>query len=62
MLNHTIKGDICYEPFTGSGTQFAAAEQEGRLCYGFEKLPKYAAVTLERMSNLGLEPKLLENE
>jgi DNA modification methylase len=59
MRNHTGKGDVCYEPFAGSGTQFVAAEQESRICYGLEKLPKYAAVTLERMSLLGLTPKLI---
>ena len=35
-----------------------AAEQLGRICYGMEIEPKYIAVTLERMSGMGLEPKL----
>jgi hypothetical protein len=45
------------DPFLGSGTM-VAAEQLGRICYGMEIEPKYVAVTLERMSGMGLEPKL----
>ena len=44
------------DPFLGSGTTVVAAEQEGRICYGMEIEPKYVAVTLERLSALGLEP------
>lgn len=47
-----------YEPFTGSGTTFIAAEQLGRLCYGLEIEPKYVAVCLQRMKDMGLEPRL----
>lgn len=57
IRNH--EGDV-YDPFIGSGTTMVAAEQLKRICYGIEIEPKYAAVTLERMSNLGLEPKCLE--
>ena len=53
-------GEIAYEPFAGSGSQFFAAEQTGRLCYGLEISAGYVAVCLERLSKLGLEPKLLE--
>lgn len=60
IKNHTLRGDVIYEPFAGSGSQFIAAEQEGRVCYGMEIEPKYCAVTLERLSALGLSPKLVE--
>ena len=55
IRNH--EGDV-YDPFLGSGTTMVAAEQLGRICYGMEIEPKYVAVTLERMSGMGLEPKL----
>jgi DNA modification methylase len=45
------------DPFLGSGTTMVAAEKLGRTCVGFEKDPTYAAVALERMSNLGLAPQ-----
>jgi DNA modification methylase len=48
ILNHTVKGDIVYDPFAGSGTQFIAAERTGRKCYGIEIEPKYVNVILSR--------------
>uniref|UniRef100_A0A6H1ZDM8 Putative methyltransferase n=1 Tax=viral metagenome TaxID=1070528 RepID=A0A6H1ZDM8_9ZZZZ len=48
-------GALVYDPFLGSGTTMVAAEQTGRVCYGMEVEPKYCAVTLERMSGMGLE-------
>ena len=37
-----------------------AAEQLGRLCYGMEIEPKYVAVSLQRLADMGLEPKLID--
>ena len=52
MLNHTKPGEACYEPFSGSGSQFIAAEHLGRVCYGLEIEPRYCDVALERWMNL----------
>ena len=57
---HTDKGDYILDPFIGSGTTMVAAEQLNRICYGMEIEPKYCAVTLERMSDMGLKPKLVD--
>jgi DNA modification methylase len=62
MRNNTEAGEICYEPFAGSGTQLCAAEQAKRICYALEIEPKYVAVALERMSDMGLNPKLAKGE
>lgn len=43
-----------FDPFLGSGTTMVAAEQLGRICYGMEIEPKYVAVTLERMKDMGV--------
>jgi len=48
LRNHTREGDICYEPFAGSGSQIIAAEQLGRRCYGLEIEPKYVDVIVAR--------------
>ena len=48
---------IVYDPFGGSGTTMVAAEQLGRRCRMIEIEPKYCAVILERMSDLGLKPE-----
>lgn len=53
---------LIYDPFIGSGTTMVAAEQLGRICYGMEIEPKYVAVVLQRMQDMGLVPVLLENE
>ena len=59
MQMHTEHNDICYEPFSGSGSQLVAAEQLGRRCYAIEKSPPFVAVALERMAALGLKPQLI---
>ena len=48
ILNHTQEGEICYEPFAGSGTQVIAAERLERRCYAMELDEKYATVILNR--------------
>lgn len=51
---------IIYDPFLGSGTTLVACEQTGRLGRGIEIEPKYVAVILQRMADMGLEPRLSE--
>jgi len=58
MRQHTEKGDICYEPFSGSGTQLVAAQSLGRVCYAMELSPPFVAVALERMAEMGVNPRL----
>ncbi len=60
MEMHTEPGDLCYEPFSGSGSQLVAAQQIGRRCYAIEKSPAFVAVALERMAALGLKPELVD--
>lgn len=60
MAQHTRPGDVCYEPFSGSGSQHVAGEQNGRLVYGLEIQPAFVAVILERLAGMGLEPRLVE--
>jgi DNA modification methylase len=48
MRRHTRSGDVCYEPFSGSGSQLIAAEQLGRRCYAMEIDPRYVAVAIKR--------------
>jgi DNA modification methylase len=60
ILQHTDPGDLCYEPFSGSGTQLVAAEGTGRICYALEKSPAFVGVALERLAGLGLSPRKVE--
>lgn len=52
MRQHTIPGDLCYEPFSGSGSQIIAAQQLGRRVYALEISPLFVAVALERFHRL----------
>src|SRR5947199_4422910 len=52
---HTRPGDICYEPFSGSGTQLIAAERTARLCYAMEQEPRYVDVARARWESLSGE-------
>tara|TARA_R100000664_G_scaffold12082_1_gene19460 strand:- start:11331 stop:11513 length:183 start_codon:yes stop_codon:yes gene_type:complete len=50
------------DAFMGSGTTMVAAEQLDRTCYGMEIDPGYCGVVLERMSDTGLEPTVIERD
>jgi ParB-like chromosome segregation protein Spo0J len=58
--NYSERGDIVADAFCGSGTAFIAAEQLGRSCYSAELEPKYVAVALQRMADMGLTPVLVD--
>lgn len=60
MRVHTHPGEICYEPFSGSGSQHVAGEKLGRLVFGIEISPYFAAGILERLSGMGCEVKLAQ--
>jgi DNA modification methylase len=60
ILNHTKRGELIYEPFSGSGTTLAAAELTGRICYGLELDPKYCDVLIQRWQNLTNKQATLE--
>jgi DNA modification methylase len=58
IANSSSAGELVYDPFCGSGSTIIAAHQIGRSGYGCEIDPGYIAVTLERLSVLGLKPEL----
>jgi len=61
MRVHTQPGDICYEPFCGSGSQIIAAETTRRRCYAIELQPVFCDVAVTRWENFtGRKAKLIE--
>ena len=62
IIKHLKSGELCYEPFAGSCPQLVAAEQCERVCYAMDINPGCVAVGLERMSDMGLKPKLAKGE
>lgn len=56
MRNSSAGGDVVADYFAGSGTAFVAGEQVGRVVFGMELTPEYTAVTLQRLTDIGLAP------
>ena len=48
LLFHTKPGELCYEPFLGSGTCVIAAEQLGRRCFAMDQEPAYIDCAVRR--------------
>lgn len=61
IRKHTRPGDVCFEPFSGSGTQIVAAEQLGRRCYALELEPVFVDVAVRRWQTLTGMPARLES-
>jgi hypothetical protein len=59
IIKHLKSGELCYEPFAGSCPQLVAAELTGRLCYALDIEPACVAIGLQRMADMGIEPRLL---
>jgi DNA modification methylase len=60
IRNHTQRGELVYDPFLGSGTTLAAAEQTGRVCHGLELDPRYVDVVVERWQGLTGQQAVLD--
>jgi DNA modification methylase len=58
IANSSRRGEVVYDPFSGSGSTVVAAAQLKRVGYGCEIDPGYLAVALERLASLGLRPEL----
>jgi len=48
IRNHLKAGEVLYEPFAGSGSNFIAAEKEKVRCFGMEIDPNYCDVIIAR--------------
>lgn len=57
LTKFSTMGGIGYDPFLGSGTTVVACEQAGRLGMGMEIFPPYISVCLQRLKDMGLQPK-----
>jgi len=62
MRQHTKKNDLCFEPFSGSGSQLMAGEQLGRRVYGLEISPAYCDVIVRRWLALGKDRRVIRND
>jgi DNA modification methylase len=52
MSYHMREGEVCLEPFSGSGSQIVAAERTGRRCFALELDARYCDVAIERWERI----------
>ena len=52
MRQHVPKGGLCYEPFSGSGSQIMAGETNSRRVYAMEISPVYVDVAVKRFQQI----------
>ena len=62
MRQHVPRGGLCYEPFSGSGSQIMAGEQTGRRVFAMEISPQYVDVAVRRWQTATGEAAILEGE
>lgn len=63
MRVHTRPGEICYEPFSGSGSQIIAAERLNRRCFAMELEPVFVDVAVKRWEEFtGRKAELFQNK
>ena len=48
MANHTREGEVCYEPFSGSGSQIIAGERMKRRVFAMELSPRWVDAAVKR--------------
>jgi DNA modification methylase len=60
--NSSQRGEILYEPFSGSGTAIVAAEQTGRRCNAIELEPVYVDVAVRRWQSATGKQALLADD
>ncbi len=59
MRKHTKPGDVCFEPFSGSGSQLAAGATLNRKVYAIEVEPVFVDLAVTRLMSLtGKTPRL----
>jgi DNA modification methylase len=59
---HTRRGEVCLEPFSGSGTQIVAAERLGRRCFAMELSPAFVDVAIVRWQQATGKSAVLEGD
>jgi DNA modification methylase len=62
MRQHVTRGGLCYEPFSGSGSQIMAGEANGRRVYAMEISPAYVDVAIERWQTATGKDAILDGD
>ena len=62
MRQHTRPGELCFEPFAGSGSQIIAGEKLGRRVFACEIEPAYVDVAVQWWQKRTGQAAILEED
>jgi DNA modification methylase len=62
MRKHTKPGDVCFEPFSGSGSHLIAGEELGRRVRAIEISPAYVDVAIRRWQGATGKAAILDGD
>jgi DNA modification methylase len=62
ILNNSLRGDIVFDPFLGSGTTLIAAHTTDRICFGLDIDPTYIDVAIRRWQKLAGKAAVLDGD
>jgi DNA modification methylase len=62
MRQHARGNEVCYEPFSGSGSQIIAGETTGRREFAIEISPQYVDVAVKRWQTAAGKPAKLDGD
>jgi DNA modification methylase len=62
MRQHARPGEVCYEPFSGSGSQIIAGETTGRRVFAIEISPQYVDVAVKRWQTAAGKRAILDGD
>jgi DNA modification methylase len=62
ILNNSLRGDIVYDPFLGSGTTLIAAQNTERVCFGLDIDPRYVDMSIGRWQKLTSQVVVLASD
>jgi DNA modification methylase len=62
ILNNSVRGDIIYDPFLGSGTTLVAAHSTDRICYGLDVHPRYIDLVIQRWQKITSQVAVLASD
>ena len=62
IRNNSVRGEIVYDAFLGSGSTLVAAHETGRVCYGMDIDPGYVDVIVKRWQALTNQRAVLEGD
>jgi DNA modification methylase len=62
MRQHARPGEVCFEPFSGSGSQIIAGETTGRRVFAIEISPQYVDVAVKRWQTATARQAVLDGD